>query len=298
MISKGPGATLACLFLACLAGQGLAAPAEDGLRALVEADWAAQEKRLGRAPEQPQALQAALRRADLLAGDARQLGRAPELGAELRDIEQCRDKMTRLDSLAPEDRVRLYRQLRWATRGLALKNPLLAGKPLVFMKRQRFVCQMLHEYLGYFYDYGEVTGGGGVFVLEQPGQSLKVRELIGDRLPAGNYTTLSLGYDGRTAYFAFAPRAARKPSFYSAERQCFHIYAIQTDGTGLRQLTSGPEDDFDPCPLPDGGIAFMSTRRGGFARCNNPWEPIPTYTLHRMDADGSNVRTISLHETG
>lgn len=274
------------------------APAENGLRALVEADWAAQEKRLGRAPEQPQALREALHRADRLAADALQLGRAPALAPELEAVEQCRDKMTHLESMASEERVRLYHQVRWATRDLALKNPLLAGKPLVFMKRQRFVCQMLHEYLAYFYDYGDVRGGGGVFILEQPGQSFKVRELIGDRLPVGNYTTLSLGYDGRTAYFAFAPRAARKPSFYSADRQCFHLYAIQTDGAGLRQLTSGPEDDFDPCPLPDGGIAFLSTRRGGFARCNNPWEPIPTYTLHRMDADGANVRTISLHETG
>jgi hypothetical protein len=41
----------------------------------------------------------------------------------------------------------------------------------------------------------------------------------------------------------------------------------------------------------------MSTRRGGWGRCNNPWEPLPTYTLHRMDADGRNVRTLSVHET-
>ena len=41
----------------------------------------------------------------------------------------------------------------------------------------------------------------------------------------------------------------------------------------------------------------MSTRRGGFGRCHNPWEPLPTYTLHRMDADGSDVRTLSWHET-
>jgi hypothetical protein len=154
---------------------------------------------------------------------------------------------------------------------------------------------MLHEYLGYYYDYADIAGGG-VAVLERPGRSSKLRDLIGDRLGRGNYTTLALSYDAQTLYFAFAERAPAKPDYHSAERRCFHLFAINTDGTDLRQLTSGPEDDFDPCPLPDGGLAFMSTRRGGFGRCHNPWEPLPTYTLHRLDPDGA-VRTLSWHET-
>ena len=82
---------------------------------------------------------------------------------------------------------------------------------------------------------------------------------------------------------------------YSADRRSFHLYSLSIESGELRQRTDGPEDDFDPCPLPDGGIAFMSTRRGGFARCNNPWEPLPAYTLHRMDADGGNVRRSAGH---
>lgn len=285
--------------LICLAGQGLKAAAEPSadLRALVEADWTAQEKRLGRAPDQPEALRQALRRADQLAADLRRLPGAPDLQAEIRVLNECRGAVEQAESLAADERVPLYQKLRWAAREMALKNPLLAGKPLVFMKRQRFICQMLHEYLGYFYDYGNVAGGGGVYVLEQPGRSLEVRDLLANRLPQGNFTTLALSFDARTLYFAFAPRAAEKTKFYSSSRRCFHLYSIQADGTELRQLTDSPEDDFDPCPLPDGGLAFMSTRRGGFARCNNPWEPIPTYTLHRMEADGSQPRTLSLHET-
>ncbi len=88
-----------------------------------------------------------------------------------------------------------------------------------------------------------------------------------------------------------------KPEFYSPQRRCFHIYGMDADGSNLRQLTDGPDDDFDPCPLPDGGIAFMSTRRGGFGRCHNPWEPLPSYTLHRMTAFGQEVQTLSYHET-
>jgi hypothetical protein len=73
---------------------------------------------------------------------------------------------------------------------------------------------------------------------------------------------------------------------------------MDAGGRGLRRLTSGPDDDFDPFELPDGGIAFMSTRRaGGYGRCNNPWEPLPVYTLHRMGPDGRDLRTLSFHET-
>ncbi|MEA3225841.1 MAG: hypothetical protein U9Q07_07800, partial [Planctomycetota bacterium] len=267
--------------------------AEPGtLREMVEADWSAQEYRKNRTPDEPAAVRQAYQRAQQLLSDLRL---KPE-GPNARAIGRLKNRVDIVDSLDKKARLVLYREIRYATRELALKNPLIASKPVVFMKRRRFVCQMLHEYLGYFYDYGDIAGGG-VYVLDEPGRSLKVRDLIDGRLPRGNYTTLSLSYDARTIFFAFAERAPTKPDYYSPERQCFHIYAMDADGTNLRQLTNGPHDDFDPCPLPDGGVAFMSTRRRGFGRCHNPWEPLPSYTLHRMDASGHAVRTLSFHET-
>jgi len=269
---------------------------DNALARQVEADWAAQESRRKCAPDSPQAVRAALQRGEQLLADLERALPETAWEPEAAALRGLRHAVAGVDRLDSEQRTALYRQVRWNTRNLALKNPLLADKPLVFMKRRRFVSQMLHEYLGYFYDYGDVAGGG-VFVLPQPGRSLETRDLIAGRLPRGNYTTLALGYDGRTVYFAFAERAEDKPDFYSPQRRCFHLYAVHADGSGLRALTDGPADDFDPCPLPDGGLAFMSTRRGGFGRCHNPWEPLPAYTLHRMNADGSAVRTLSWHET-
>jgi len=263
---------------------------------LIEADWAAQERRLQRTPDAPESVRGALQRGERLLADLRRASPEIPFEPEASTLRSLRGEVAAVDRLDAERRLTLYHQVRWATRDLALKNPLLAGKPLVFMQRRRFISQMLHEYLGYFYDYGDVAGGG-VCVLEKPGRSWKTRDLIAGRLPRGNYTTLALSYDARTVYFAFAERADEKPDFYSPHRRCFHIYAVNADGSDLRQLTDGPDDDFDPCPLPDGGIAFMSTRRGGFGRCHNPWEPLPAYTLHRMNADGSDVRTLSWHET-
>ena len=41
----------------------------------------------------------------------------------------------------------------------------------------------------------------------------------------------------------------------------------------------------------------MSSRRGGFCRCDNPFEPIPTHTLHSLDPASGEITTLSWHET-
>ena len=185
--------------------------------------------------------------------------------------------------------------------------------------RHREVGYMLYEYLGWYYSHGHSAGsgayspdtptprpGGGVFVLERPGRTPEVRPLLSDPALKGHFVTLSLSFDAKTIYFAFAdpagkepytlPGYAMAPAEPGVKYNTFHIMAMDADGSHLRQLTDGPYDDFDPCPLPDGGIAFMSTRRGSKLRCGGG-SPELTYTLHRMDADGRNIRTLSFHET-
>ncbi|MBW7866334.1 MAG: hypothetical protein H3C30_18185 [Candidatus Hydrogenedentes bacterium] len=270
----------------------------EDFNAAIEADWYRQERRLGRAPESVEAIQDALRRAELLLADLRKMPAFTSWkGVPEAFCEEFAGQVANAESRDIPDRLKLYTELRWFTRDLALKNPLVAETPIIFMQRRRFICQMLHEYLGYYYDYGDIDGGG-IYKLRRPGHSFDLTSLPPDvQLPRGNYTTLALSYDAKTIYFAFAPRAeGEKPDFYSPERRCFHLYAMDATGGNLRQLTSGPDDDFDPCPLPDGGLAFMSTRRGGFTRCNNPWEPLPAHTLHRLDPDGT-IRALSVHET-
>ena len=64
---------------------------------------------------------------------------------------------------------------------------------------------------------------------------------------------------------------------------------MNADGSGLRQITNEPFSDLYPCPLPDGGLAFMSTRCNARFLC---WRP-QAFVLFRMDADGGNVRALS-----
>ncbi|MDX9754037.1 MAG: hypothetical protein RBU29_08755 [bacterium] len=278
-------------------GWGVIGNAEDAaFQQVIEADWAQQEERLGRQPSDPTAIADALARTTAL---FQALSAAPQpldLSNANQTLTQYQEQALEIETRSGSERLALYHAIRWLNRETALRNPLLPSTPLVFMKRHRFICQMLHEYLGYFYDYGDIAGGG-VYRLEKPGYSFEHTDLIQDRLPKGNFTTLALAYDAQTVYFAFAERAPQKPEYDSPERRGFHLYQVKPDGSGLVQLTDEHFDDFDPCPLPDGGLAFMSTRRGGFGRCHNPWEPLATYTLHRMNADGGAIQTLSFHET-
>jgi hypothetical protein len=285
---------MAVLGFFLLAFPGMAAPSEEVRRA-VEDDWAQQELRFDREAGDAASIQVALHRAERLLEDQAAQANAPDFSGEEAQLRELAARADRANALGQAERLALYHDLRWFARDLALRNPIFAERPILFMQRHRFICQMLHEYLGYYYDYGDIAGGG-IYLLKNPGHSFEKDDLIQGRLPRGNYTTLALAYDAKTIYFAFAARSEQKPHFYSPERRSFHLYAMDIDGSNLRALTSGPEDDFDPCPLPDGGIAFMSSRRGGFTRCNNPWEPLPAHTLHRLDPDGT-VRTLSYHET-
>ena len=292
-------------------------PGTADMQAAVENDWALQERRCGREPYGAEAIQDALRRTENLLDDCRNRSGAPDVRRESDAVSRLHEAAAKVVAMEPAARRVLYHEIRAAGRALALKNRAVTGRPIVFLKQHRFICQMLHEYVGYYYDYVDIAGGG-VYVLERPGESLAVRDLVAGRLPRGSYATPAVSYDGKTVFFAFCPvrdvprpegllenwrhppvpdRVPKELGFYASGRNCFHIYAVNADGTNLRQLTHGSDDDFDPCPLPDGCVAFMSARRGGYCRCNNDFEPVPTYTLHRVDADGRNVRTLSYHET-
>ena len=128
--------------------------------------------------------------------------------------------------------------------------------------------------------------------------------LLKGKLPAGCAMHPDLSFDGKRVVFAYADHTPPR------ERRRFFLYEIRVDGTGLRQITGTADDplagaggrmtvlceDYDPCYLPDGGIAFVSTRNQGGVRCHNGGRYCPTYLLYRCDADGSNVRQLSFGE--
>ena len=310
---------LVLVYSPVLARAGDSAESAAAMWAVVRADWEAQEKRLSRTPQSPEAIQAALKRASLLLEDLRRIENVPDLLAGKAELQRLTDRARSISTLDQAARLDLYDQVRTLTREMVLKNPLVTSRPILFMQRRRAVGYMLYEYLGWYYTYGSdptsgaknpqiptAPTGGGVYLLEKPGRTMEVKDLTAGLLPPGHFVTLSLAFDAKTIYFAFAdpagkdpytlPGYARATAAAGVEYNTFHIFAMASDGSDLRRLTDGLNDDFDPCPLPDGGIAFESTRRGSKLRCGGG-SPELVYTLHRMDADGRNIRTLSFHET-
>ncbi|MEI6647159.1 MAG: hypothetical protein WCP12_14070 [bacterium] len=91
---------------------------------------------------------------------------------------------------------------------------------------------------------------------------------------------LTLSDDARTVYF----------SMRRNREQCWQIYEMGIDGANLKQITSGPHFNVCPVPLPDGRLAFLSSRTpGSHTVCQSG----PSMHVHVMNRDGSNARDLS-----
>jgi hypothetical protein len=105
-----------------------------------------------------------------------------------------------------------------------------------------------------------------------------VRQLGPDK--PGSFWRPDLSFDARRVVFCFKAH----------DEKSFHLYEMNLDGTGRRQLTWGDYDDIDPIYLPDGHLMFTTTRGNSHVRCG-PF--IYSYILARCDADGGNLYLIS-----
>jgi hypothetical protein len=91
---------------------------------------------------------------------------------------------------------------------------------------------------------------------------------------------LNLSYDAKTVFFSMRRNHA----------QCWQIYEITVDGSGLKQITSGPHYNVCPVPLPDGRLAFLSSRTPGY---HTVCQSGPSMHVHVMNRDGSGARDLS-----
>jgi cytochrome c553 len=87
-----------------------------------------------------------------------------------------------------------------------------------------------------------------LFVLEEPGRSLRVRDILGGRLSEGSVLEPQLSYDGRRIVFSYVGLKGLQfqPDRLEPDgddRGYYHICTANVDGTGLRQITAGPYDD-------------------------------------------------------
>jgi hypothetical protein len=177
----------------------------------------------------------------------------------------------------------------------AARNELINRglEKVVFVKR--FTYDANHYYTEYL--NSKWKPGGNICVL-----SLKTGEVteLAPSLKGGVFGAFDVSYDAKRVVFA-----------YKASKDIgYRIYEVGVDGLNLRQITFSPEnedeiintykisgyhhgtEDLDPCYLPDGGIAFISTRCHFGILCDAP-DIFTTTVLYRVDADGKNMRKLT-----
>ena len=165
---------------------------------------------------------------------------------------------------------------------------------LVFVKRHTYGSN--HYYTEFI--NSPWMPGGNICVLDL--KTGAVREVV-PQLKDGVFERFDLSFDAKRIVFAWKASA----------QVGYRIYEVNVNGTGLRQLTfPQPDeeelvknyrvaahyhhgtDDMQPCYLPDGGIAFISTRCQFGILCDGS-DDFSTTVLYRMDRDGRNFRKLT-----
>ena len=236
-----------------------------------------------------------LRKTLLQAGKGPRAARAAELTQALEPFAADWQDLAARVQTNPEavrERILLLHKLIGEIRALELDAPLL------FLKRHPWFSGHIYD------DYFTWHPGGGIYVIENPWDPVEkqvVRTVIDatskETLGPGIYRDPSLSFDAKKLLFAFKGEPKGNTS----------IYEIGIDGKGLRRLTDPGKDiacaeeapgtvgsgqhDITPAYLPDGRIIFTSTRTGAHVMCFSS----RIDTLHTMNADGSDIRCISVN---
>jgi len=272
-----------------------------------------------------------LRRTQALLACIRKMDGAVALTAEAKALANLAKLVHTTPVSNADARYALYNRLCDLRKTIAFANPLLDFDKIILLgRRMPGTRHMNPQYCGFV---GKV--GGGVFVLDKAftdkpvirnvlaDAKIQRGRLKGQSLAGGAIAGLELDWDAKTIYFAWTearlgrqqpprPDGAWFPEAkftygvsagYWAPESCYHIIKASIDpatgrseGDGrMAQLTDGPWNDHDPCVLPNGRLAFISERRGGYGRCHG--QPFPTYAMYGMMPDGSDIIPLSYHET-
>ena len=122
--------------------------------------------------------------------------------------------------------------------------------------------------------------GRNLFVLRPPTPGGSVTPLTS--FTDGFVADCEVSWDGRRILFARRGGSADP---------WWHLWEMNADGSGLRQLTRGPYHDVQPAYLPDGRIVFSSSRIG----YRDEYHGYPATGLTVMNPDGSNIRCIGFN---
>lgn len=278
-------------------------------------------------------LDVVLRRTRALLNDIARAPNAPDMKGMARKLTGLDRQAAAVDVRDARTRRAIFNRACRLRRRIAFSNPLLDFDEILILKRQlpgyNHMCDQYYGFAqhpgGGLYVISDAFGKApkirsvladavvangrlkGQTLSGGPKRKWKVSYngmggVGGDDTEGGSFLSPDLSFDGSTISFAYVEcKGDREHRYHTdpslghwTEERCYHIFSVGIDGKNLRMLTDGTWNDFDPCFMPSGRIAFISERRGGYLRCGRV---CPTYTLYDMAPDGSGISCLSYHET-
>jgi hypothetical protein len=225
--------------------------------------------------ESRQALRRAI--ADLTETFADRYPRGKEWLAKLDALEK---RLVGLEKEGKPEAIReCVKELEALRREALTANPLVSGQPILYVWRNQYKLGGFHAIDTLFH-----TGEFNTNCFCGPG-ALKTVDLKTGKttvlvdVPDGIARDPEIHFDGKRIVFAMRRNI----------KEDYHIWEVNIDGTGLRQLTRAQGVcDFDPLYLPDDQIAFSSTREPKYNQCSRDIGA----NLFRMEPDGANIHQI------
>ena len=190
------------------------------------------------------------------------------------------EKIAQQREPAPEECEQLYLTVRRIKREIMLSNPVLDFSQILLVDMpypagSEWNHETRHR-LGYM-----AIPGGQLLVVDGLTPNQNVHRLMPQEPLHGSFWRPDISFDGQRALVSYKPH----------NEKAFHIYEINLDGTGLRQITAGMFDDLDPVYLPDGkNFVFSTSRSYTYVRC---MPPTNAFVLARCALDGEDVYLIS-----
>jgi hypothetical protein len=213
-----------------------------------------------------------------------EIGYARDMAKRISPVD-CTAELTELSTLEKStstDAQATYLAVRKIKRAIAFKNPLIDFKQILLIDNPYpkgvpgdATDEWSHE-ARHRNGFMRQMGGRMLLVGLTPGD--EPVDLMKGR--TGSFWRPDLSYDAKKIVFSFCPETSRS----------FHLYEINSDGTGFQQLTIGDYDDLDPVYNPDGKLTFCTSRQHSYVRC---MPMTHSFAMARCDGDGKNIYILS-----
>ncbi|MDO4629898.1 MAG: hypothetical protein Q4C70_12000 [Planctomycetia bacterium] len=203
-----------------------------------------------------------------------------DLSAQLAALAEVEKKFSAIPETA-ESAKDFYLAVRRAKREIVMRNPILDFNEIVVIdnpypkgKPGDAADEWGHE-ARHRNGFMAEDGGKLLVVGLNPGE---IKKTLLDN--GGSFWRPDVSFDAKKILFSH-----RLPG-----EKSFHLFEMNADGSGLKQLTVGDYDDLDPIYTPQGKIVFCTSRQHSYVRC---MPMTHAFSVARCDADGKNIYVIS-----